>query len=292
MALYFIFIKLLTIQKIICNCFNRCETCSSKGINISNQFCDICKNDTYLIENTQNCFYKYEQPNYYLDTSKKLKQCPSPCYECLDNSENNCISCIRGYFYNKETNKCEQCPINEYIYILDGVENCQYKDENGNNIYCNLKYSECSGKSIFEEMECPREYPLLIDNLNSKECVLEYIDDKSNFQISNRIIKTQWMNNFIQIGEKGCSYASFTFNSKGDLIMETSIFDETSNENTKYFYGIQKNGRGLFFNSKTKNYYYQKTFKHEENITSSGDYYKLHHLRKFLIFHLTIFKRV
>ena len=275
MALYFIFIKLLTIQKIICNCFNRCETCSSKGINISNQFCDICKNDTYLIENTQNCFYKYEQPNYYLDTSQKLKQCPSPCYECLDISENNCISCIRGYFYNKETNKCEQCPINEYIYILDGVENCQYKDENGNNIYCNLKFTECSGKSIFEEMECPREYPLLIDNLNSKECVLEYIDDKSNFQISNRIIKTQWMNNFIQIGEKGCSYASFTFNSKGDLIMETSIFDETSNENTKYFYGIQKNGRGLFFNSKTKNYYYQKTFKHEENITSSGDYYKL-----------------
>ena len=275
MAFYFIFIKLLVIQKIICNCFNRCETCSSKGINISNQFCDICKNDTYLIENTQNCFYKYEQPNYYIDTSQKLKQCPSPCYECQANSVNICLSCIRGYFYNKESNKCEQCPINEYIYILDGVENCQYKDENEYNIYCNLKITKCSGKTILKEIECPREYPLLINNLNSKECVLEYIDNKNNFQISNKIIKTQWMNNFIQIGEKGCSYASYTLNSKGDLIMETSIFNYTSNENKEYFYGIQKNGRGLFFNSKTKKYCYLKTFDHEENITSSDDYYKL-----------------
>ena len=117
MAFHFIFIKLLIIQKIICNCFNRCETCSSKGINISNQFCDICKNDTYLIENTQNCFYKYEQPNYYIDTSQKLKQCSAPCYECIDNSANNCISCIRGYIYNKEIKECIQCPKNEYIYI-------------------------------------------------------------------------------------------------------------------------------------------------------------------------------
>ena len=276
MAFYYLFIKLLIIQKIICNCFNRCETCSSEGINISNQFCDICKNDTYLIENTQNCFYKYEKPNYYIDTSKKLNQCSSPCYECLDNSPNNCVSCIRGYFYNKESKECVQCPENEYIYILDGAENCKDKDENGNNIYCNLKITQCSGKSILEEMECPREYPLLINNLNSKECVLEYIDNNNNnFLISNRIIRTQWMNNFIQIGEKGGSYVSFTFNSKGDLIMETSIFNNTTNENQKYFYGIQKNGRALFFNLEFKNYCYQKTFKIEENITSNGDYYKL-----------------
>jgi hypothetical protein len=141
-------------------------------------------------------------------------------------------------------------------------------------------------------MECPREYPLLINNLNSKECVLEYIDDKDNFQISNRIFKTQWMNNFIQIGERGCSFSSFTFNSKGDLIMETSIFNNTSNENKKYFYGIQKNGRALFFNSKTKDYCYQKTFNNKENITLNADYYKLNHLRYFLIFHLIIFKKV
>ena len=158
---------------------------------------------------------------------------------------------------------------------MDGVENCQNKDENGNNIHCNLKISTCSGKTILEEMECPREYPLLINNINSKECVLEYIDDNNYNLISNRIIKTQWMNNFIQIGEKGSSYVSFTFNSKEDLIMETSIFNNTSNENKKYFYGIQKNGRPLFFNSDIKNYCYQKTFSDEENITSSDDYYKL-----------------
>ena len=284
MVFWFIFIKLLVIQRIICNCFDRCETCLSEGANIYNQLCDICKDDTYLIENTQNCFYKYEQPNYYIDMSQRLKQCPSPCYECLENSVNKCISCIRGYAYNKESKECIQYPTNEYIYILDGVENCQYKDENGNNIYCNLKITECSGKTISEEMECPREYPLLINNLNSKECVKEYFEDKNNFQISNKIIRTQWMKNIIQIGEKGCSYASFTFSSKGDLIMETSIFNNTSNENKRFFYGIQKNGRGLFFNSKTENYCYQKTFINEENITSNDDYYKLNHLRYFLIF--------
>ncbi len=83
------------------------------------------------------------------------------------------------------------------------------------------------------------------------------------------------MNNFIQIGEKGSSYVSFTFSSKGDLIMETSIYNNTSKEDKKYFYGIQKNGRGLIFNSKTNNYCYQKNFNNEVNISSSDGYYKL-----------------
>ena len=99
------------------------------------------------------------------------------------------------------------------------------------------------------------------------------------------------MNNFIQIGEKGSSYVSFTFSSKGDLIMETSIYNNTSKEDKKYFYGIQKNGRGLIFNSKTNNYCYQKNFNNEVNISSSDGYYKLNHLRYFLIFHLIIFKK-
>ena len=126
MALYYYFLTLLLIEKIISDCFNRCSSCSLYGINIDNQLCDTCINNTYLMNNTQNCFYIYEQPNFYIDySSHKLNQCPTPCYECTDNSINNCLSCLRGYFYNKVINKCEQCPTNKYIFIEDSSDRCK-----------------------------------------------------------------------------------------------------------------------------------------------------------------------
>ena len=264
MLLFFYYIFSLIIQKIICECFERCETCSSKGYYRFEQLCDSCVADTYLMENSKNCFYIYEQPNYYIDeNSQQMKKCPEPCYECSNNSNNNCLSCLRGYYYNKKENKCIECPLNEYIYILDGIEKCKYNDNYGNNLDCQLRITECSGIDTSNDIECPKEYPLLIKDSNPKECVLEYRSNKNDYEISNKIIRTQWMNNIILIGD-ACTYLSITFNSKGDLIMEANRYSQYVKVE-RYFYAIQYNGRPLFYDHDQNTFYYEKQINFEND---------------------------
>ena len=123
------------------------------------------------MENSKNCYYDYELPNYYLDNNI-LKPCSSPCYECIDNT-NNCKSCIEGYSYNKKSQACEQCPSKEYIFILYSPENCLSKLYSA----CKLKETTCSKIEIKDDFECPREYPLYIEEEDKKECVLEYLEN-------------------------------------------------------------------------------------------------------------------
>ena len=145
-------------------------------------------------------FYDHEIPNFYLDSSSfTFKLCQNNCYECLDNS-GICISCLRGYQFNEDTKRCDQCSSSEYIYISDGIEDCYLPFKN---FYtCKLKYTKCSGETIRDDFECPREYPLLYQLSSPKECVLEKYND--NLLISNEIIKIQWFNKKYKIGTYGC----------------------------------------------------------------------------------------
>ena len=174
-------------------------------------------------------------------------ECLSPCYECLNN-ENICISCIRGYYYNQETQSCFQCPTNKYMLILDGLQQCQYKDI----FTCQLKYTDCSEEIIRDDFECPRDYPLLsIENNN--ECCYEYYDNNKHI-ISNNIIKIQWLNQKNILGEPKSWYMATDFSSKGDLIIETFIFNEFELVTKRYFYGIKSNGREFFYNEENNNF--------------------------------------
>ena len=103
-------------------------------------------------------------------------------------------------------------------------------------------------------VECAKDKPILI----SKECKLEYCT-KKQFEskeciINNTVIKNQWLNNIIFIGDKNYRYINFATYSKGDMVVET-----TSSQQKRIFYGIKQNGRPYFTN-KTDNietsYYY------------------------------------
>ena len=245
--LFFLFIKKI-ISIIICH--ERCKTCSFNSTPESFE-CDSCINGTYLMEDSKNCYYDYELPNYYLDNDT-LKPCSSPCYECIGNT-NNCESCIEGYSYNKESHSCEQCPSTEYIFILYSPENCLSK------IYssCKLNETTCSKIKIENDFECPREYPLYIEEEEKKQCVLKYFENNYN-NISNKIIKTQWLNKRTKIGVDECQYISMDFSSNGDLIIESNIYNK-NRKKPRYFYGIKFNGRPLFYDQENNVYKYQKT---------------------------------
>ena len=247
---YFFF--LLLIKKIICECYYRCIECQEDATpDFLNHYCKTCINNTYLLVNSKNCYYTYELPNYYLDSStNKFQSCSSTnnCYECLDSST-TCKSCKRGYEYNENLNNCEICNSDNYIYVLDDVENCQGGESGISK--CKKKITKCADISTnTENYECPRNYPLFrITDDSFYNCAME-IYEPGNHTISNQIIEKQWLNKITKIGEDDCVYLSADYSSQEVLIIETNIFD-TKNNNidlNRFFYGIKSNGR-LFFNN-------------------------------------------
>ena len=61
---------------------------------------------------------------------------------------------------------------------------------------------------------------------------------------SINIVIPNLLNNIIQLGGEKFRYSHFSFNSNGDMIVDTSSFPITKE---RRFYGLKKNGR-LYFN--------------------------------------------
>ena len=91
--------------------------------------------------------------------------------------------------------------------------------------------------------DCPRETPIYTSNA----CGLKYCQ-QSDFlsgkcTIKNEIVKKQWLNNIIVIGDIYFRYINFGLYENGDLVIATTQFPGTI---TRIFYGIKYNGRPLF----------------------------------------------
>ena len=93
-------------------------------------------------------------------------------------------------------------------------------------------------------IECPRETPLLDKNANN--CT--YIAfNEDIYEISNSIIKIQWLNKRNQIGPIKTWFIGSDFSSKGDLLIESIVFDGGNLIFERIYYGIRNNGRALFY---------------------------------------------
>ena len=95
---------------------------------------------------------------------------------------------------------------------------------------------------------CSIYTPLMMYN----QCTIQYCS-KEQFeskvcQVNNTIIKTQWLNNIITIGNTSFRYINFASYSNGDMVVETTQYPQNS---YRMFYGLKKNGRPLFINKTT-----------------------------------------
>ena len=112
--------------------------------------------------------------------------------------------------------------------------------------------------------ECERENPIKLDN---DSCVMKYcIKDEYKSEeciLDNPIIKVQFPNNLIILGDFSFRYLNFLKFSNGDMIFETSAFPS---KNKRIFYGLKNNGR----------YYFKKNDSNEEtpfnNLTAYNEY--------------------
>ena len=114
--------------------------------------------------------------------------------------------------------------------------------------YINLKlllsFSIFLLKIFIVHPECGRETPIYA----SYECQMKYCTksqfDSGECRIDNSIVKTQWLNDIILLDSDRFRYGSFTINSKGDLIYESSV----EGSSKRIFYWIKKDGSFHFKN--------------------------------------------
>ena len=94
--------------------------------------------------------------------------------------------------------------------------------------------------------ECDRDTPIRLKN---GSCVMKYCT-KEEYEseeciLDNPIIKTQFLNNLMNLGEMCFRYLNFIQFSNGDLILETSPFPPNKK---RIFFGLKNNGRYYFKN--------------------------------------------
>ena len=254
------YLIIIALTKILSQCHWKCKTCDNPPIDQDHHECISCIDNANFMVNSNNCYFVHELPGLYFNSNTdQYEFCSSSdnCYECYG-SPTLCKSCKKGYEYNENLNKCEQCNFSNYIYVLDGVENCQ--DGEKSVFTCKLKHTKCTNINInTENYECPRDYPLFaLDQNNIKNCLMDvYV--QNNLTISNKIIKTQWLNKIIKIGENNCWYITGDFSSQGDLILETNTYEYDTINKKRYFYGIKSNGRPFFYNNEDHKFNELKT---------------------------------
>ena len=110
---------------------------------------------------------------------------------------------------------------------------------------------------IYKGNECNKSYPIL----KEKQCVLIYCtEEEYNEGICNKnnsIVRAQWLNNIIQVGDKNYRYLNFITTSKNETFFETTAHPET---NERIFFGIKQDGSPYFEDSDgNKNYIINKT---------------------------------
>ena len=116
--------------------------------------------------------------------------------------------------------------------------------------------------SFQEIQECPKNTPIKYQN----ECILRFCSEleilNGNCVINNDIINTQWLNNIILIGDISYKYSDPYFDLNNNLIIATYPYDDNEESEiyrSRIFYGIQKNGRPLFYD-KNKGFQSKKIY--------------------------------
>ena len=104
---------------------------------------------------------------------------------------------------------------------------------------------------------CGRDIPILKES----QCYLLYCSkdqfDSGECQINNTIIKTQWLNNFINIKISFTRYVSFASYSNGDMILQAGTYPKSKK---RFFLGFKKNGRCFFIDEQTNKPTYFHSF--------------------------------
>jgi len=198
-------------------CYEDCKTCSESSTNSEDMKCLKCYQNKqfYFIENTHNC-HKYPYQGYYLEENI-LKKCYSDCLTCSAKEVMN----GKGKIINMN---CDSCDESKGLYLTPGTKNCEEKNK------------------VYDNDNCPEDKPVAKNNnCDLTYCTTEEYENKI-CNISNPVIKKQWIDDFPYVIHKGESiYSTLGRNDEGDLFFEANIGNPFSD---RKIYTLKNNGRG------------------------------------------------
>jgi len=226
----------------------------------------------YSLYNDSRCYYRYQFPNYYINTTSNGEELLYPCslfkesncYECdpFSKSETGgiCLSCLPEYEYDEINKKCVKCNKNEISILSDDFYGCLY---NGNPsslflAYCDKYLTICNPNEI-EIDTCYVEHLYLHGNLPvyNKEinaCVKTYCPmegfENEMCLVKNKLYKFKkiyifWFNdhriNYPSYNVDKSSLLLFIFNLYNQDIT-SSHFIESIDERKLYFFNEEERG--------------------------------------------------
>ena len=100
---------------------------------------------------------------------------------------------------------------------------------------------------------CPKNNPFRKGGNCIPKCSKEEISSKT-CEISNEIIKTQWLNNIIYFGERNYRYVNIETSENQNLLALVSSYPKN---NYRLFYGITKEGNGYFKKNDKETQFYK-----------------------------------
>ena len=83
-----------------------------------------------------------------------------------------------------------------------------------------IYYKKFINSEITDNNECPIEKPLHIKGSSNDDCVYTKFDENIH-EITNNIVKTQFLNKINLLGEFGTWFIGTDLSSKGDLIIQS-----------------------------------------------------------------------
>ena len=225
-------------------CHSSCATCDSPPIDSKHMNCLTCKEGLYKYE-SNNCLNCSKYIDYELTT-------------CIDEIP-------EGYFLVDEDlgilgkchELCKTCYDYGEMYNMNCIE-CKYS----NSKFIPEYEGQCpSENDEIIEGECPRDKPILRKNENQKSiCSSDYCSSKEFedkiCEISNSIIKTQWLNNIQQIADDDDIYISLDYGFNNELFLFVQKRDDIINN---IIYAIDENGKEFFYNNTSEEYFAFKT---------------------------------
>ena len=224
------------------NCSDECLSCDQEPEE-GNSHCLSCKNSNlYLKEG--NCVTKCAigGGNSIIEGKKCIK-CNDICDICSGESSDNlnpkCIACYSGHELVEDNNNCIKCNDNQYKFIETKKNNIL---NNNNELYYYYKTTCVEQNNFFE---CPIDTPIL--KINEKICS-SFSCDKNDFEngiceVSNNIIKTQYLNEIIESTQDNILFTSAAKDNKGNL------FIMSASSSKSCIYGLRQSGNFYFFNS-------------------------------------------
>jgi len=222
-------------------CSDECLSCDQDPEE-GNSHCLSCKNSNlYLKEG--NCVTKCPigGGNSIIEGKKCIK-CNDICDICSEESNDNlnpkCISCYSGHELIDDNNNCVKCNDNQYKFIEAKIN----KILNNNNELYFYNKTTCINENNFSE--CPINIPIL--KINEKICssfsCKENEFESGICEISNNIIKSQYLNEIIESAEDNIHFICSTKDNKDNLFILSVSLSKSC------IYGLRQSNF-YFFNS-------------------------------------------